>query len=36
MSAPASYVYVDMEGMPRLVGRLYVTAHRGRETATFQ
>ena len=36
MSAPTAYVYIDMDGAPRLVGRLYVTAHRGRETATFQ
>ncbi len=36
MSAPTAYVYIDTDGLPRLVGRLYVTAHRGRETATFQ
>lgn len=36
MSAPTAYVYIDTDGAPRLVGRLYVTAHRGRETATFQ
>ncbi len=36
MSAPTAYVYLDTDGAPRLVGRLYVTAHRGRETATFQ
>lgn len=36
MSAPTAYVYIDTDGVPRLVGRLYVTAHRGRETATFQ
>ena len=36
MSAPTAYVYLDTNAAPRLVGRLYVTAHRGRETATFQ
>ena len=36
MSAPTAYVYIDTDGAPRLVGRLYVTTHRGRETATFQ
>jgi serine/threonine-protein kinase HipA len=36
MSAPTAYVYIDTDGAPRLVGRLYVAAHRGRETATFQ
>ena len=36
MSAPTAFVYLDTDGSPRLVGRLYVTAHRGRETATFQ
>lgn len=36
MSAPTAYVYIDTDGAPRLVGRLYVTAHRGRETATFR
>ncbi|WP_396216931.1 type II toxin-antitoxin system HipA family toxin [Gemmatimonas sp.] len=36
MSAPTAYVYIDMDRAPRLVGRLYVTAHRGGETATFQ
>lgn len=36
MSAPAAFVYIDTDGAPRLVGRLYVTVHRGRETATFQ
>lgn len=36
MSAPSAFVYLDTDGSPRLVGRLYVTAHRGRETATFQ
>ena len=36
MSAPTAFVYIDTNGSPRLVGRLYVTAHRGRETATFQ
>ena len=36
MSAPTAYVYIDTDGSPRQVGRLYVTAHRGRETATFQ
>ena len=35
MSTPAAFVYVDTNGTPRLVGRLFVTAHRGRETATF-
>ena len=36
MSAPTAYIYIDTDGSPRLVGRLYVTAHRGRETAMFQ
>ena len=36
MSSPTAFVYIDTDGSPRLVGRLYVTAHRGRETATFQ
>lgn len=36
MSAPTAFVYIDTDGAPRLVGRLYVTAHRGRETATFR
>jgi serine/threonine-protein kinase HipA len=36
MSPPTASVYIDTNGSPRLVGRLYVTAHRGRETATFQ
>ena len=36
MSAPTAYVYINTDGSARLVGRLYVTAHRGRETATFQ
>ena len=35
MSTPAAFVYVDTDGQPRLAGRLFVTAHRGRETATF-
>lgn len=36
MSVPTACVYIDTDGAPRLVGRLYVTTHRGRETATFQ
>ncbi len=35
MSTPTALVYVDTDGTPRLVGRLFVTANRGRETATF-
>lgn len=35
MSAPSAFVHIDTDGQPRLVGRLFVTAHRGRESATF-
>jgi serine/threonine-protein kinase HipA len=35
VSAPAAHVYVDLLGTPRRVGRLWVTAARGRESATF-
>lgn len=36
MSDPAAHVYVELEGVPRLVGRLFVTGRRvGRETASF-
>ena len=36
MSAPAAYVYVDLDGIPYRMGRLWVRASRGRETATFE
>lgn len=36
MSEPAAFVYVDTDGTPRLAGRLYVTAHRGKESAVFR
>jgi serine/threonine-protein kinase HipA len=36
MAAPAAYVHIGTHGALRLVGRLYVAAQRGRETATFQ
>jgi len=35
MSAPEAWVYVDLRGTTRRVGRLWVTASRGRESATF-
>ena len=36
MSAPSAWVYLDVDGSPRLIGRLYATACRGRETVTSQ
>lgn len=36
MSAPAAYVYVDLRGVSFRAGRLWVTASRGRESATFE
>ncbi|WP_420127256.1 type II toxin-antitoxin system HipA family toxin [Longimicrobium sp.] len=36
MSAPAAYVHVDLDGVPHRVGRLWVRASKGRETATFE
>lgn len=36
MSAPAAWVHVDLLGTTRRVGRLWVTAARGRESATFE
>jgi serine/threonine-protein kinase HipA len=36
MGAPTTYVYVDLEGTAQLAGRLWVTASKGRETATFE
>lgn len=36
MSDPAAWVYVDLEGTPRLAGRLWTRIRRGRESATFQ
>ncbi|MHB1264543.1 MAG: type II toxin-antitoxin system HipA family toxin [Gemmatimonadaceae bacterium] len=36
MSDPTAFVYVELDGEPRIVGRLFVTANRGRgETASF-
>jgi serine/threonine-protein kinase HipA len=35
MSAPEAWVHVDLRGTTRRVGRLWVTASRGRESATF-
>ena len=35
MSDPAAHVYVDLDGVPRLVGRLFATTSRGREGAAF-
>jgi serine/threonine-protein kinase HipA len=35
MSAPEAWVHVDLHGTTRRVGRLWVTASRGRESATF-
>jgi serine/threonine-protein kinase HipA len=29
-------VYVDLEGQPQLVGRLWARARKGRESATFE
>jgi serine/threonine-protein kinase HipA len=36
MSAPEAWVHVDLRGTTRRVGRLWVTASRGRESATFE
>jgi serine/threonine-protein kinase HipA len=36
VSAPAAYVHVDLDGVPHRVGRLWVRASKGRETATFE
>lgn len=36
MSAPTAFVYVDLEGEPRLVGRLWTSAAKSREVASFQ
>lgn len=36
MSAPSAFVYVDLDGKAHLVGRLWVRASKGRETATFE
>lgn len=36
MSEPAAVVYVELGGAMRLVGRLFVSATRGRESATFE
>lgn len=36
MSAPAAWVHVDLDGTPHRVGRLWVRASKGRETATFE
>ena len=35
MSTPAAFVHVELRGATRPVGRLWVTASRGRESATF-
>ncbi len=36
MSAPVAFVYVDLRGTPRFVGRLWAVAQRGRQSATFE
>lgn len=36
MSEPAAVVYVELGSRTRLVGRLFVSAASGRETATFE
>lgn len=36
MTTPSAYVYVDLEGALHLVGRLWTTSAKGRETATFE
>jgi serine/threonine-protein kinase HipA len=36
VSAPDAYVHVDLDGTPHRVGRLWVRASKGRETATFE
>jgi len=35
MSAPEAQVHVDLRGTTRRVGRLWITASRGHESATF-
>ena len=35
MSVPTAHVYVDLGGVSRLTGHLFVSSSRGRETATF-
>ena len=36
MSEASAYVYIDMGGSPRLVGRLWTNIRSGRESATFE